>query len=157
VASQTRRLLLGFAISATGLLLAGAVGLLAGPRLGLHAPISLLILTVILSAAYGGLAPGLTATGLGALGAAEFVLPAGGDAWGPENRVGLALFMIVGVGLTLLGNLVRDARGRAEAAAASAARDRDLMLREMVHRRREEAAHRLLASIVESSDDAIYG
>jgi len=158
VASEVRRRYHAWAVALVGVLLATGLHLVAGPRLGLHAPFALLILTVTLSAAYGGLAPGLVATGLGALAAVGFMLPGDGEIVnGAESRLGLALFIIVGLGLTLLGNVVRDARSRAEEAARGAARDREQMLREIAERRKGEAAHRLLASIVESSDDAIYG
>jgi two-component system CheB/CheR fusion protein len=158
VATEARRRVYAFAIVLVGAVLVIGLQLAVGPRLGLHAPFALLILTVTLSSAYGGLAPGLIATGLGALAAVRLMVPSSADPTGAaESRLGLALFIIVGLGLTLLGNVVREARNRAEEAARSASRDREQMLREIAERRKGEAAHRLLASIVQSSDDAIYG
>ncbi|HUR53847.1 MAG TPA: PAS domain S-box protein [Gemmataceae bacterium] len=102
--------------------LAVAVRALLGPVLGDQFPFATVFFAVLAAAWVGGRGPAFLALALGAGLSAWFLLPprtftaAGGD-----QQVGLALYLAIGVGIALLGGAMREARQRAEAAAAETA------------------------------------
>ena len=120
------------------------VRLLLDPVLGDAFPFATLFLAVLLVARYGGLGPGLCATGVGAVLADRFLLPPQDRLaiGGIENAAGLVLYLTVGTGIAVLGGAAQRSQRRLRAALAEA--------------RQAEATRRHLAAIVESSEDAIY-
>ena len=140
-----------YSFALVSVLLATGGGLLLEPALGPQLPFLALFLGVIASAAYGGLGPGLFATGFGAIVGVSLLPPTPATLAADGISYSAALgFLAVALGITLLGADSRRARQRAEALAAQAFRDRDQL-------QRGQAAQQLLASIVENSQDAIYG
>ena len=110
-----------------GVALATAARLALDPLLGDLFPFATLFLAVLVVAGYGGRGPALLAIGLGALASARFLLPPRVDftVQGFENRAGLVLYLVVGLGVALLGGALREARRRAEADADEAVRQRE--------------------------------
>jgi PAS domain S-box-containing protein len=131
VAQGPRNKALGYALALGGVTLATGLRVMAEPWLGLHFPFATLFLAVTATAVYGGFGPGLAAIAFGLFAAIRFLLPPFDDSTvvveGIENQTGLALYVLVSLGLILLGNGVRRARNRAEAIALQASRDRDQM------------------------------
>lgn len=77
------------------------------------------VLSVMVSAWYGGLVLGLLATGLGAVVGVSFFYPPVGT-WAASEWVRLAIFLAEGSVMSGLCAALRAARGRAEAHAADA-------------------------------------
>src|SRR5687768_13697548 len=114
------------------------------PFLGESFPYATMFLAVLGAAGYGGLGPGLFATGLGGLLAARFLVPPR-DSFAiveTENWAGFLLYLAIGCGIAVLGGRLHQIHAGLRAALAEA--------------RRAEASRRHLVAIVESSDDAIY-
>jgi K+-sensing histidine kinase KdpD len=88
------------------------------PWLGSRSPVSLFVLAILISAQYGGLGPGLLATGLSTLSVVYFFEQPGGvlTIANPADRVALALFALVGIGISGFAS----GRRRAEAALRDA-------------------------------------
>ena len=86
---------------------------------GLKVPYLQFYPAVILAAWYGGLGPGIVATGLSALAAMYFLLPPAGYAVGnPADQLSLAVFIGTGVVIAWL-NQLRSAEEAQRAAAAT--------------------------------------
>lgn len=111
-----------YAMAVVAVAIAVAVRLLLSPVLGNHLPFALLFLAILVVAGYGGFGPALVATALGAVVSVVLLLPAprGPIDEGVARYVGLVLYAVVGVGIALLGGMLRSARVRAEAAAKRA-------------------------------------
>ena len=117
-------LLDGWMRVAVGLGAVAVVGLLryaAYPILqdrAIHTPF---ILAVAIAAWYGGLVPGLLATGLGALFSALFAPPIGSfEISTPSEQLALAIFLVAGIAVSVLASGLRSGRERAEVAARAA-------------------------------------
>ena len=115
----------GAALAAVAL--ATAARRLLDPLLDDLYPFTTLFLAVLVVAGYAGRGPGLAATALGALAAAQFLLVGGDEALGlsPEGRAGLFLFAAVGSGIALLGGSLRAAWLGASEQAEEAGRQRE--------------------------------
>jgi PAS domain S-box-containing protein len=94
---------------------------LLDPALGVDYPFATVFLAVLLTACYGGWWPALTAVAVGALGADYFLLvPRGSFALaGTDEQIGLALFVVTGLGIAGLAGVWQAALRRAESAAES--------------------------------------
>ncbi len=79
-------------------------------------PFATMFLAVALVAWYGGFWPGCTATLLGGLASARFLVPPRTSLAieGFDNQVGMLLYLAVGLGLSLLGGAVHAARRRTD-------------------------------------------
>ena len=129
-------------LSATGaVLLATAARLALDPVLGDLYPFITLFPAVMVVAAYAGRGPALVATGLGAIASAQFLLRPRGSLviLSLEDRVGLGLYLVVGMAFAALGGALRDARRKAEADAEMAARQREEVLLDVSHRKAIES------------------
>src|SRR3954454_20745511 len=124
----TRTDVIRYGSAVIGVALATAARLALDPVLGDLFPFATIFLAVLVVAGYGGRGPALLATWLGAFAAARFLLPPRADftVQGFENRAGLLLYLVVGVGIALLGGALREARRGAEADADEAVRQRGL-------------------------------
>jgi two-component system sensor kinase FixL len=94
---------------------------------GVKAPYLQFYPAVILAAWYGGLGPGIVATGLSALAAMYFLLPPAGYAVGdPADQLSLAVFIGTGLVIAWLSQRLRSAEEaqRASAVAATARAER---------------------------------
>jgi len=92
----------GFVAAAAGL------RLVLEPVLGHRAPFLPMTLAVTMAAAFGGLRPGLLATGLSAvIGDYLFILPRFQWAAYPPDLANILLFTVVGTGISVLGGRVR--------------------------------------------------
>ncbi len=118
------------AILATGLAVGAKVAL--DPVIGTETPFVILLAPVIVSAWYGGLGPGLLATGLAAL--AAIVLPVARAYTAPR----VIIFVLEGALVSALSAALHTARRRAEAGRAAA-----------------EASEARLRELLESTPDAI--
>ncbi|MBX9682146.1 MAG: PAS domain-containing protein [Gemmataceae bacterium] len=115
----------GFA--AAGVAVAVAVRLALDPLLGDLVPFATLFFAVLVSAMFGGLEAGLTATFLGALASARYLLPPR-DRFlvaGFENQIGFVLYLAVSLGISVLGGRAREARRIAETSLDEAIRQRE--------------------------------
>ncbi len=145
IATNARAFITSLRRYAVALLSVGAVlvvRMLLQPVLGSEAPLLLFTLSVMVSAWYGGLGPGLLATGLGALiGAYFFFTPIYSLAIsGATDKVVLVLFILIGVLISLLNQALRDARRGAEQASEERAQ---LLARAEQARREAEESNRL--------------
>jgi two-component system CheB/CheR fusion protein len=107
---------------------AAVVGTLLLERtLGPEAPFLVLLPTTILIAWYGGFGPGLLATIASALAAIYFLLPPR-FSWlvqSPAERAEAVVFVVVGVGVSLLSEILRRAKERLRASAHDVAQQRE--------------------------------
>jgi signal transduction histidine kinase len=89
------------------------------PFLGYQAPMLAFVLAALLAAWYGGLGPGLVATGLSLLAGVYFFIRPTGSFWaeGPENIARLLLFAFIGVAISLLNGRLRSAEREVRALA----------------------------------------
>lgn len=105
-----------------------AVAIAVGVRLAMHqivplrSPFLLLFAAVMLSAAYGGLGPGVLATVLASLASDVFLAgwPSEQSAWRISDHAQVGLFFLEGLFLSLLGAMLHHARHSAETADAAA-------------------------------------
>ncbi|MBD2060210.1 PAS domain S-box protein [Oculatella sp. FACHB-28] len=116
-----RMLLSRYSVAVLVSLLALLVRFLLIPVLGYEAPLLVFIIPVMISAWYGGLAPGMLATGLTALvGTYFFVSPYFSfNIDGLENGVRIIIFLIEGILISSLSEALRRARQRAERTAVA--------------------------------------
>lgn len=115
----------GFAVLI--IVVATAARLALDPILGHSFPFFTLVLATLLAALYGGFGPGLTATVLGAILGTRFLVAAR-DAFaidGFENQAGLVLFLLLGIGISGLAGIMRDARLRMNASLVEASDQRE--------------------------------
>ena len=125
--TRIARSLLRYGGAIVAIILATTTRLALDPVLDDLFPFATLFLSVLVVAGYGGRGPALLATGLGAVASARFLLPPrdGLRVQGFENRAGLVLYLVVGVGTALLGGALRAARRRAEADVEGTVRQRE--------------------------------
>jgi PAS domain S-box-containing protein len=120
---KARRMLLSrYGLAVLISFLALLVRFLLVPVLGHEAPLLVFIMPVMLSAWYGGLGPGLLATGLCAfVGTYFFVLPPlSFNVIGIENSVRVIIFIIEGVVISCLNEELRNSRQRVVSARLAA-------------------------------------
>jgi PAS domain S-box-containing protein len=129
----------GVALGATGLVLLVALAL--SREFASPAPLLLFSLGVILTAGYGGLGPGLLATGLSLLAGSYFFLePMRSFAVEqPTDWVRLVVFAITGIVVSWLFEAVHTARRRAEAEARNAELRHSELEAHIMERERAEA------------------
>jgi PAS domain S-box-containing protein len=86
--------------------------LLLDPVLGNQAPYSILLFAVLVTASFGGVWPALLAVLLGSVTADYFVVTPRGSLGltGVEEYVSWAIYLLVGIGIALLGGAMRAAR-----------------------------------------------
>jgi PAS domain S-box-containing protein len=90
------------------------------PVFGDRLPIATFFLAVLVSAWYGGFLPALVAVAVGAVASDYFMSePRGTFAFGFDQKLGLALYLVTAIGIALLAGLMHAARRRAESAARS--------------------------------------
>jgi two-component system CheB/CheR fusion protein len=116
-------------------------------------------IAVMVSACYGGIGPALVTTFLGAASALWFFIPtqAASTGQGIEHFLGLLLYLVAGMVLTLLSASLHRARRRSERSAAQAITRKRQLEQEMLHRTRAEQLNAQLAAMVRWSEDAIIG
>ena len=115
----------GFA--AASVAVAVAVRLALDPFLGDLFPFATVFFAVLVSAMLGGLEAGLTATFLGAMASARFLLNPR-DSFviaGFENQIGFLLYLAVSLGISVLGGRAGEARRIAETSLDQAIRQRE--------------------------------
>ncbi len=125
---QRPGLLARYGVALFAVSLSIAVRVLITPVLGDQFPFATLLLAVLAAAVFGGFGPAAVAVAAGAVSAVVFLLPPRAltaDGW--DQQVGLALFMLTGAGVAAVGGVARTARLRAEAAAAAAHGQRELL------------------------------
>jgi PAS domain S-box-containing protein len=92
------------------------VRMLLDPWLGSRFPFATLFFAVLAVAWYGGFGPAAVAAVMGAIVATWLLFPPRGvfvlD--GLENKVGIALYLLISLGMALLGGAMRESRLRAE-------------------------------------------
>jgi two-component system, cell cycle sensor histidine kinase and response regulator CckA len=95
--------------------------LLLDPVLGEQFPFATVLFAVLVTAWYGGFRPALVAVVLGALASDFFLLAPRGSIQlaGSIEQVGLLLFVLTGLGISLLAGALHAARRRAESTADS--------------------------------------
>lgn len=102
---------------------------LLDPLIGTRLPYATLFVAILITSIYGGLGPSLVAIALGAF-TSQYILlrPRGGFALSTFGRyVAVAVYLIISIGIALLGRAMRAARLRAEADAQKAQRQSMLM------------------------------
>src|ERR1700690_3576405 len=103
--------------------IAVAIGarLLLDPVLGTQFPYATVFLAVLITAWFGGFRPALAAVALGALGSDFFLIPPrhNFELIGPDQQVGMALYVVTGLGMALLAGAMHAARLKAESDAES--------------------------------------
>jgi PAS domain S-box-containing protein len=118
------RILLHYLVAFVSVALATGFRLLLDPLLGNAFPFATLFLAVLFVAWYAGFGPALAATLMGALFAVFLLfrdepLP---TPHGFEQHAGLVLYLVVGLGIAILGGTMHAARHRAEIDAAATSR-----------------------------------
>ena len=105
-----------YLVAALAVVLATAVRLALDPVLGSEFPFATLFLAVLFSAWYGGRGPAIFATILGATTAVTLLLPSQGTVLFQDRTMvaGLALYILVAMGIAALGGRMHAARLRAE-------------------------------------------
>ncbi|HEV2445930.1 MAG TPA: PAS domain S-box protein, partial [Candidatus Sulfopaludibacter sp.] len=108
-----------YALAIAAVLVAVGVRILLAPLLTTHAPLLLLTLSVMVAARFGGVGPGLLATGLSlVIGTYFFIAPYYSfRIANPADAVYLLLFLVVGVAISLLNGQLRRAFELSEEAA----------------------------------------
>ncbi len=113
----------GSAVAAVGL--ATGLRITLGPMLGDLFPFATLFLAILAVAWFAGRGPALLSTALGAFAVFFFLLPPqniGSVPW-LQTQAGVALYLLVGVGIALLGGGMRSAKRRAERETEEVNRD----------------------------------
>ena len=95
--------------------------LLLNPVLGAQFPFATVFLAVLFTAWFGGFRPALAAVVLGALGSDFFLIPPRHNfaLIGPDRQMGMALYVVTGLGIALLAGAMHAARLKAESDAES--------------------------------------
>lgn len=116
-----------YAVAAISVALAIVLRLQFDPLLGMRFPFATLFFAVLFSAWYGGLGPALFATFIGAIGGTWYLLAPrhSFDLSDIENQGGLALYLAVGLGISLIGGMMRRAQNQAQSAAEENAAQRE--------------------------------
>ncbi|MBA3247599.1 MAG: HAMP domain-containing histidine kinase [Pyrinomonadaceae bacterium] len=142
VQAETHASLLRYGVAVLSVALATVIRLLLEPVLGGESPLLLFTLSVMISAWYGRLWPGLLATLLGAsIGTYLFFAPYYSlRLINPNDRVSLFLFVLVGALISLLCEALHSSRKRAEKIQEEIER---LLAREQAARAEAETANRL--------------
>ncbi|MDB5350084.1 MAG: domain S-box [Planctomycetota bacterium] len=127
MSSDPRPPLQRYGAAVAAVILATVARLALDPALGDLFPFATLFLSVLVVAAYAGRGPALLATAFGAVASVLFLLPprSGFAVRGFDNQAGLVVYLVVGVGIALLGGALRHARKRAEGHADEAVRQRE--------------------------------
>ncbi|WP_422924858.1 ATP-binding protein [Singulisphaera sp. PoT] len=136
-----------FSRYATGLAsvaLATVIRVSLNPILGERFPYIFYFIALVFSAGTGGLGPGLAALAMSGLALRFLILKPMGSFWvmDPASEVGLWVYMIVGLAISTLGGFMWSARRRAEDSAEEAREKQVQLEREIVERKRAEAALR---------------
>ena len=110
---MSRSLVLRYGCAVVSTAFAIWVRLLLDPVLGDNIPLPTLLLAVLLTAWYGGLRPALLAVVLGAFSADYFLFQPRGSfvLRGEAEYVGMAFYVVVGVGIALVGGAMQAAPG----------------------------------------------
>jgi PAS domain S-box-containing protein len=127
---------LRYSVALATVTLAVFARLLLDPVLGVQYPFATVFLAVVVTTWYGGLRPALLAVLLGALASDFFLLPprAGFHLAGTVAETGMVLYLITGLGISLLAGSLQRAGDRAELKAESANLfNRDLESRAVEH------------------------
>jgi PAS domain S-box-containing protein len=145
---RDRSPLVRYTVAVAAVIIATLIRRLLDPWLGDLFPFAVLFFAVLAVAWYGGFGPAIAASFLGAIASAAFLLPPRGTlaVVGIENQLGLALYVLVSIGMALLGGAMQSARLRAERLARVAVDQRE-QLRESEERYRE---------IVENTHEGIW-
>src|SRR5262245_47943820 len=111
-----------YAIGVVAIAVATVVRLLLDPLLGTRFPFATLFFAVLLSSWLGGFGPALLATVLGGVASVRFLLAPREIPFvdSVDNLAGLALYVVVSIGIALIGGAMRSARRAAEASALEA-------------------------------------
>jgi PAS domain S-box-containing protein len=107
--------------------LATGARLLLVPALGTQYLFAPFFLAILIAAWIGGFGPALVSLVIGALAALYLFLPPRGSfaIQGTEHQLGLAIYLLVGLGIALLGGRMQSGRRRALRRAATAATERE--------------------------------
>lgn len=107
----SRSFLLRYGCAVASIALATWVRVLLDPILGDQSPFSTFLFAVLLTAWFGGLRPAVLALVLGVLFADYFLMPPRGSFAfkGAAQYVDLALYLVVGAGMALLGAVMQAA------------------------------------------------
>jgi len=116
-----------YAVAAISVALAVMVRLQFDPLLGTRFPFATLFFAVLFSAWYGGLGPALFATFIGAASGTWYLLAPRHtfELTDIENQGGLALYLAVGLGISLIGGMMWRAQLQAQASADEVAAQRE--------------------------------
>ena len=125
-----RSTLLRYGSAVAAVFLATMARVALDPALGDRFPFATMFLAVLVVGAYAGQGPALVTTVLGAIALARFLLlPRGSFAVHRfEDRAGLVLYLVIGVGIALVGGALGGDRRRAMRNADEALRQREQML-----------------------------
>jgi PAS domain S-box-containing protein len=112
----SRPVWLRYGVAILAVVLATILRLLLDPLLGQHFPFATIFFAILVVAWYGGFGPSLTTTLAGAVASFIFLLPPRTHVVlaGFENQAGMVLYLLVGIGISVLGGSMRAARQRAE-------------------------------------------
>src|SRR5579862_8622859 len=112
----------GYSCAFASVALALGARLLLDPALGMQVPFPTILLAVLVTAWYGGLRPALVAVVLGAVTSDFFLLPPRGHfkLVGLDQQAALGLYILTGLGISLIGGVMHTARHRAGSSAESA-------------------------------------
>jgi PAS domain S-box-containing protein len=97
------------------------------PVVGTYFPFFTIFFATLLASLYGGFGPGLLATCLGTILGARLLLPPRDTFFveGFDNQGSLLIYMLLGIGISGLGGIMRTSRTRAQAAAYAVAEQRE--------------------------------
>ena len=113
--SANASLALPYGCAVASIALATGLRFALGPVLGARFPFVLFLLAILLTASFGGFRPGLAAVVLGAVSLACFFEPprdtSAVQGW---QQAGLGLYLLVGLGVALLGGAMQAGQRRAE-------------------------------------------
>ncbi|MFN0122455.1 MAG: DUF4118 domain-containing protein, partial [Blastocatellia bacterium] len=132
-----RQSLVSYLLAVVATALALLVHLALTPWLFEKATFMFFLPAVLLAALWGGLRPGLLATLFSTIAMAYFLLPPENSLWvdGRDDRIRLTLFFIVGLGISVVCELLHAARRRAEL-------NQQQLEREVEQRQQAEAVER---------------
>jgi PAS domain S-box-containing protein len=116
-----------YAVAVAAIVLATGLRMMMYPLLEWNFPFATLFFAVIFVAWNGGFGPALLATLVGGIAAGVFLLPPSFNlaVEGIENQGGLALYLAVGLGISLIGGAMRNSQRRAELSARDAIAQRE--------------------------------